>query len=121
MRGVRTRRHGQLFEGTQRAIRLLLLPATLPGSEYHEGETRKPVRGRVGAIPTDAGLYAASQGIRAARLARPQGFVENEVASAEQRAKAIHQKLDRLDDAFIYKESIDLGRSSATAIGFAKN
>ena len=30
------------------------------------------------------------------------------VASAEHRAKAIQQKLDRLDDAFIYKESIDL-------------
>ena len=35
--------------------------------------------------------------------------VKNEVASAEHRAKAIQQKLDRLDDAFIYKESIDLG------------
>ena len=35
--------------------------------------------------------------------------VKSEVASAEQRAKAIQQKLDRLDDAFIYKESIDLG------------
>lgn len=35
--------------------------------------------------------------------------VRSEVASAEQRAKAIQQKLDRLDDAFIYKESIDLG------------
>ena len=35
--------------------------------------------------------------------------VRNEVASAEHRAKAIQQKLDRLDDAFIYKESIDLG------------
>ncbi len=33
--------------------------------------------------------------------------VKNEVASAEHRAKAIRQKLDRLDDAFIYKESID--------------
>jgi hypothetical protein len=31
------------------------------------------------------------------------------VASAEHRAKAIQHKLDRLDDAFIYKESIDLG------------
>jgi hypothetical protein len=31
------------------------------------------------------------------------------VASAEHRARAIQQKLDRLDDAFIYKESIDLG------------
>jgi hypothetical protein len=35
--------------------------------------------------------------------------VKNEVASAEHRGKAIQQKLDRLDDAFIYKESIDLG------------
>ena len=35
--------------------------------------------------------------------------VKTEVAGAEHRAKAIQQKLDRLDDAFIYKESIDLG------------
>ena len=35
--------------------------------------------------------------------------VKNEVVSAEHRAKAIEQKLDRLNDAFIYKESIDLG------------
>jgi hypothetical protein len=31
------------------------------------------------------------------------------MASAEQRAKTIQQKLDCFDDAFIYKESIDLG------------
>ena len=47
--------------------------------------------------------------------------VKSEVASAEQRAKAIQQKLDRLDDAFIYKESIDLGTTNANAIGFVKN
>jgi hypothetical protein len=35
--------------------------------------------------------------------------VKNEVANAEHRAKAIQQKLDHLDDAFIYQESIDLG------------
>jgi hypothetical protein len=35
--------------------------------------------------------------------------IKNEVASAEQRAKTIQQKLDRLDDAFIYQETIDLG------------
>jgi hypothetical protein len=47
--------------------------------------------------------------------------VKNEVASAEHRAKAIQQKLDPLDDAFIYKESIDLGTYERNAIGFAKN
>ena len=47
--------------------------------------------------------------------------VKNEVASAEHRAKAIQQKLDRLDDAFIYQESIDLGTTNGNAIGFAKN
>jgi hypothetical protein len=31
------------------------------------------------------------------------------VANAEHRAKTIQQKLDRLDDVFIYQESIDLG------------
>ena len=31
------------------------------------------------------------------------------MTSAERELKAIPQKLDRLDDAFIYKESIDLG------------
>ena len=44
--------------------------------EHHEGETRGAIRGRVGAIPTDAGLHAASQGIGAARLARQEGFAQ---------------------------------------------
>ena len=34
--------------------------------------------------------------------------VKSEVANAEHRTKAIQQKLDRLDDAFLYQESIDL-------------
>jgi hypothetical protein len=41
-------------------------------------------------------------------MARRKASVKNEVANAEHRAKAIQLKLDRLDDAFIYKESIDL-------------
>ncbi|MGE0123636.1 MAG: recombinase family protein [Vicinamibacterales bacterium] len=34
--------------------------------------------------------------------------VKEELANAEHQAKVIHQKLDRLDDAFIYREAIDL-------------
>ena len=73
MRCVRTRCHRKLVERPQRSLRVLPLPATLPGSEHHEGATRRTVRGRVGAIPADAGLHAAPQGISAARMARPQG------------------------------------------------
>jgi hypothetical protein len=106
---VRTRCHGELVERTQRSIRVLPLPPTLPSGEYHKGETRRAVRRRVGAIPTDAGLYAASQESVLRVWHDRKASVKNEVASAEHRAKAIQQKLDRLDDAFIYKESIDLG------------
>ena len=42
-------------------------------------------------------------------MARPQGVGQERGGGREHRAKAIQQKLDRLDDAFIYKESIDLG------------
>ncbi len=35
-------------------------------------------------------------------------LIRDELASAEQQTKTIQQRLDRLDDLFIYKESIDL-------------
>ena len=41
VRGVRTGCHRQLVEGTQCAIRVLPLPATLPGGEYPEGHDSK--------------------------------------------------------------------------------
>jgi hypothetical protein len=63
----------------------------LAGREYHEGETRRAVRGRVGAIPTDAGLYAASQGIRAARLARAQGFGQERGGSSSTYGRFRHR------------------------------
>ena len=48
--------------------------------------------------------------------------VKNGVASAEHRAKAIQQKLDRLDDAFfIDQESIDLGTYERQRDRLAKN
>ena len=40
--------------------------------------------------------------------ARLHQCAEDEVANDEHRAKLIQQKLDRLDDAFIYREGIDL-------------
>jgi len=65
-------------------------------SEYHQGETRRAVRGRVGAIPTDAGLHAATQRIRAARMARVERVLPRASALWIRASLEQRQRLQRL-------------------------
>jgi hypothetical protein len=75
--------------------------------ERDEGEVRRVVRRRIGAAAAVAGLHAAAQGVRAAHLEGEEG-VSEELAIAERAAKAIQDKLDRLDEAFFFERSIDI-------------
>ena len=43
--------------------------------------------------------------------------VSQEIASAERAAKAIHDKLNRLDEAFLFERSIDIETYDRTNIG----
>ena len=110
MRCVLTGCHGKLVEGTQCPLRVLPLPTTLPVGQYL---TKARLEGLfVDELerfqPTPGSMLLLKESVLRVWHDR-KASVKNEVASAESRAKAIQQKLDRLDGAFIYKESIDLG------------
>jgi hypothetical protein len=86
----------QLVEGASRVLRLLPLPPWLSCGERHEGEVGGALRRRTGP--------ASVLQIWKARKAA----VSEEIAIAERSAKAIQDKLDRLDEAFLFERSIDI-------------
>ena len=47
--------------------------------------------------------------------------VGDDAADAERKTKAIQQKLDRLDEAFIYAQTIDRRRTNGNETGCARN
>ena len=106
LRVVRSPADRQLVEGPQRPLRLLPLPALVPRRQRHKAEARRRIRRRTRAAAADAGLHAAGQGIGAADLGRrgSEGARRSRSASA----KAIQEKLDRLDEAFLFERSIDI-------------
>jgi hypothetical protein len=97
-----------LVEGTERVLRLLPLPSRLPRGQRHESHSRRSVRRRTRTAPADARLHAATEGIGAADLEGAKATVRDEIAAAERAAKAIQEKLDRLDEAFLFDRSIDI-------------
>ena len=80
----------------------------LPRGQRHEGEARGAVRRRTGAAAAVTRLHAAAQGIRAADLEGAEGGSQRGDCDAERAAKAIQDKLNRLDEAFLFERSIDI-------------
>ena len=68
LRVLWSRPHRQLVEGPKRVLRVLPLPPWLPRGQRDEGKTRRTVRRRTRPAAADAGLHAATQGIRSADL-----------------------------------------------------
>ena len=68
LRVLWSRPHRQLVEGPKRVVRVLPLPPWLPRGQRDQGQTRRTVRRRTRAAAADAGLHAATQGIRCADL-----------------------------------------------------
>ena len=109
LRVVWSRPHGQLVERPQRVLRVLPLPSWLPRRQRDEGQTRRTVRRRTRPTAANAGLHAATEGIGAADLEGAEGGgAARRLAIAERAAKAIQEKLDRLDEAFLFERSIDI-------------
>ena len=109
LRVLRTRPDRQLVEGPQRLLRVLPLPPRLPRRERHQGEARVALRRRTRPAAAVTRLHAAAEGVRAADLegdARRRSARTWRMPSA--RAKAIQEKLDRLDEAFLFERSIDI-------------
>jgi site-specific DNA recombinase len=53
---------GSWVEGSQRPLRVLPLPATVPSGEREQGRTRRRVRGRTGPPPANTRLHTPRQG-----------------------------------------------------------
>ena len=68
LRDLRTPAHRQLVEGAERPLRVLPLPAPMPGRQREQGRTGRRVRGRTGPAAADARLHAARQGPHPLRL-----------------------------------------------------
>jgi site-specific DNA recombinase len=86
--------------------------------QRYETTARRTVRGGVGAAAADRRLHAAAQGHGATGLARAKGGGSGRGRRRERRVAAIRQKLDQLDDAFLFAKTIDietLRRSPRTA------
>jgi site-specific DNA recombinase len=108
LRNLRTTAHRQLVEGAERPLRVLPLPrrcravnvskAVLEGAFIDELALLQPTPGYMRLVK-DRVLYVWEQECAAAR---------NRTAEQERRLKAVRLKLDRLDEAFLYSESIDV-------------
>jgi site-specific DNA recombinase len=60
----------------------------------------------LGPAAADSRLHAPTQGVRAAHLESTKG--SQELDRSERAAKAIQEKRDRLDEAFLFERSIDI-------------
>lgn len=94
-------------EPPRRLLRVLPLPASVPCSERQQGETRRTVRGRTGPTAAKRRLHAAGEGSRP-RWQQLTSDAKDRTADTERRGKAIQQKLDRLDEAYLFAQAIDL-------------
>ena len=103
-------RHGQLVEGPERSLAYThcqpqcravnISKATLEGAFVDELALLQPTPGYV---------HAAGQGWEPSpRVGAAQGQANDRTTEQQRRVSAIQQKLDKLDEAFLYSESIDV-------------
>lgn len=91
---------------------VLPLPAPVPGGEREHGHSGRRLRRRARPPAAHPGLQAPGQGSHPSRVEQRRAEAVARTAERERRGKAIQQKLDRLDEAFLYSESIDLATCS---------
>jgi hypothetical protein len=99
---------GSWVEGPQRWQRLLPLSAAVPRRQCQQSRARKCVCRRAGVATADARLHAAGERSHRPRVGARRAEANERTTEQEHRVKAVQQKLDRLDEAFLYSESIDL-------------
>jgi site-specific DNA recombinase len=108
LRGVRQTADGELVEGPQRLLRLLSLPRALSGREHQQGQARRTLRRGARTATAHRRFHAPGERPRAACVARDAGNAKQRIAEIERRQKAIREKLDRLDQAFLFDRTIDI-------------
>src|SRR5438094_7877455 len=79
----------------------------MPGREHREDETRRPVRRRTRASSTNSGMRLVKDRVLDA-WRELKGDAQQRIAEIERKQKTIRERLDRLDEAFLYERSIDI-------------
>ena len=80
----------------------------MPRGEREQGDAGRCVRRRVGTPAADAWLHAAGQGSNLCVWEQRRAEAKERATEQQRRVSAIQQKLDKLDEAFLYSESIDV-------------
>ena len=80
----------------------------MPRGERQQGRARRRVRGRARAAAADTRLRAHGQGPILYVWEQRRAEAKDRTAEQDRRVKAIQQKLDKLDKAFLNSEAIDL-------------
>jgi hypothetical protein len=93
----------------------------VPGGQHHEDAARRAFAEELERLqPTEGYMRLLKdtvlQGWRERKAA-----VRAEVADVERRVAAIRQKLDQLDDAFLFAKTIDIETYDRTAKGCSEN
>jgi hypothetical protein len=88
-------------------IREQRVDASVP-AERQQSDPRRRIRRRARASSAEAWLHAVGEGSHPPRWEQRRAEANERTTEQEQRVKAIQQKLDRVDEAFLYSESIDL-------------
>ena len=108
MRNLRSSADRELVEGPERLLRVLPLPTSVSRREREQDQVEGLFAEELGLLqPTpgymrlvkDRVLYVWQQRTSEAK---------DRATEVQRRAKAVQQKLDRLDEAFLYAQTIDL-------------
>ncbi len=121
MRHVRQTVDGELVEGAERLLRVLPLQVPVPRGQHQQTPTRRPLHRGGEATRAYTRLHAATEGPRASRLRETGNEARQRAAEVERRIQAIQQKVDRLDEAFLYERQRDRLREELTLAQMASS
>jgi len=76
VRDVRPSADGQLVEGPERPLRVLPLPAAVPGGQHQQGDAGRGLRRWARIVAANAWLHAAGQGSNPLRVGAASGWSE---------------------------------------------
>lgn len=98
----------QLVEGPERLLRVLPLPEGLSCGQHRQGEAGKPLVDELARLQPTHGFMRLVKDRVLGAWREMRSDEQRRIAEIEYRQKTIRERLDRLDEAFLYEQSIDI-------------
>ena len=108
MRDVRPSADGQLVEGPERPLRVLPLPAAVPAVNISKATLEGAFVDELALLQPTPGYMRLVKDRILCVWEQRRAEAKDRTTEQQRRVSAIQQKLDKLDEAFLYSESIDL-------------